>query len=205
MSRTATLAVMILLGAAASAGAQAKPAQPPPKPAQPTPSPSRPSAVNRVYISINGAFQTAAEDFGETVDFVENAENGTFTTDYNVEVRPGAEHLRWRRDLAQHRRRRRRDPVLEVHADRLYRIGTASLLLQSRPTVTGDVGGSEARGARGPHPGASDVHALSEDSGRGLCRPILLLRQAGHRQRLRDHRGLPLRHRHVQPGCDNHG
>ena len=65
MSRTATLAVMMLLGAAASAGAQAKPAQPPPKPAQPTAKPTakpRPSQpVNRVYISINGAFQTAAE------------------------------------------------------------------------------------------------------------------------------------------------
>jgi opacity protein-like surface antigen len=92
MSRTATLAVMILLGAAASAGAQAKPPQPPPKPAQPTakpttkPKPSQP--VNRVYISINGAFQTAAGDFGETVTFVENAENGTFTTDYTVESGP---------------------------------------------------------------------------------------------------------------------
>ena len=88
MSRTATLAVMILLGAAASVGAQAKPAQPPPKPAQPTAKPKPSQPVNRVYISINGAFQTAAEDFGETVTFVENAENGTFTTDYTVESGP---------------------------------------------------------------------------------------------------------------------
>ena len=37
---------------------------------------------------MNGVFQTGAKDFGETVSFVENAENGTFTTKYNVESGP---------------------------------------------------------------------------------------------------------------------
>src|SRR5688572_21135258 len=86
--RTAAVAVMILLGAAASARAQAKPAQPQPRPGQPTAKPGPPQPVDRVYISVNGAFQTAGKDFGETVTFVENAENGTFTTDYTVDSGP---------------------------------------------------------------------------------------------------------------------
>jgi hypothetical protein len=76
---------MILIGFSASAGAQAKPAQPPPKPAPVQP---RPSPVDRVYISINGTFQTAGEDFDETVSFVENAENGSFTADYDMKSGP---------------------------------------------------------------------------------------------------------------------
>ena len=97
--RTAAVAVMIVLGVAASAGAQAKPAPPQAKPAQPQakppqppvkpgtakPQPTRP--FDRFYISINGAFQTA-EDFGETVSFTENAETGSFSTDYAVESGP---------------------------------------------------------------------------------------------------------------------
>ena len=77
---------MILLGVAASAGAQAKPTQA--KPAQPRPAPRAAQPTDRIYISINGAFQTGAEDFGETVSFLENAENGTFSTEYNVESGP---------------------------------------------------------------------------------------------------------------------
>ena len=79
---TAAAVVVILLGVAASAGAQAKPAQPrpaPPRAVQPT---------DRIYISIDGAFQTGVEDFGETVSFIENAENGTFSTEYNVDSGP---------------------------------------------------------------------------------------------------------------------
>ena len=81
--------VVILLGVAASAGAQAKPTRPKPA-AQPTPraEPGRPQPTDRIYISINGAFQTGAEDFGETVSFLENAENGTFSTDYDVKSGP---------------------------------------------------------------------------------------------------------------------
>ena len=86
-ARIATAVVVILLGAAVSAGAQAKPAQA--KPAQPRPAPARPSQpTDRVFISIDGVFQSAGEDFGETVTFVENAENGTFSTDYDVKSGP---------------------------------------------------------------------------------------------------------------------
>jgi len=91
MFRTAAT-VMIVLGVAASAAAQAKPTQPPPtqpRPAQPAParpSPRQPS--ERIYISVNGAYQTGSDDFGETVTFRENAEDGTFTTDYEVKSGP---------------------------------------------------------------------------------------------------------------------
>ena len=85
-ARTAAAVVVILLGVAASAGAQAKPTQA--KPAQPRPAPRAAQPTDRIYISIDGAFQTGAEDFGETVSFVENAENGTFSTEYNVESGP---------------------------------------------------------------------------------------------------------------------
>jgi hypothetical protein len=97
---------MIVLGVAASAGAQAKPAQPQAKPPQPQAKPPQPQAkppqpppkpgttkpqparpFDRFYISINGAVQTA-EDFTETVSFTENAETGSFSTDYTVESGP---------------------------------------------------------------------------------------------------------------------
>lgn len=88
--RTAAACILILFGAAASADAQAKPAQPQPQPRrspvqQP---PRRPAPIDRVYISVNGMFQSAAEDFGETVTFTENAENGTFTTTYDMQAGP---------------------------------------------------------------------------------------------------------------------
>lgn len=97
MFRTAVAVVVILIGVAASAGAQAKPTlqnPTPPKPAQPTP--ARPSAarpspaqpIDRVFVSVDGAFQSGSDDFGETVTFVENAENGTFSTDYDVKSGP---------------------------------------------------------------------------------------------------------------------
>lgn len=97
MFRTAVAVVVILIGVAASAGAQAKPTPQnptPPKPAQPTP--ARPSAarpspaqpIDRVFVSVDGAFQSGSDDFGETVTFVENAENGTFSTDYDVKSGP---------------------------------------------------------------------------------------------------------------------
>ena len=83
--RTAAAFVLILFGVSASAGAQAKPAQPQPRR---TPVTARPAPIDRVYISVNGLFQTAGEDFGETVTFVENAENGTFTTSYDMQAGP---------------------------------------------------------------------------------------------------------------------
>jgi opacity protein-like surface antigen len=81
----ATLA--ILLGVAASAAAQAKPTQPRPVPPRPArPSPSQPT--DRIYVSINGAYQAGGDDFGETVSFTRNAEGGSFTTDYQVQSGP---------------------------------------------------------------------------------------------------------------------
>ena len=87
MFRTAAAVVVILLGVAASAGAQAKPATP--KPTQPSTSSSKPAQpIDRVQISVDGAFQSGGDDFGETISFVENAENGTFSTDYDVKSGP---------------------------------------------------------------------------------------------------------------------
>ena len=104
MYRTAAVFMVVLLGLAASAGAQAKPTQPTPakptpptpaKPVQPTPAkpgqtakPARPAPIDRIYISVNGAFQTGGDDFGETVTFRENVEDGRFTTDYDVKSGP---------------------------------------------------------------------------------------------------------------------
>jgi hypothetical protein len=87
MYRTAVAFVVVLLGVTASAAAQAKPTQPrPTQPSPARPSPSQP--IDRVYVSVNGAYQTGGDDFGETVSFTENAESGTFSTDYDVKSGP---------------------------------------------------------------------------------------------------------------------
>jgi hypothetical protein len=90
MRRTAAAFMVILFGVAASAGAQAKPTQA--KPVQPRPTQTRPARraqpADRFFISVNGMFQSAGQDFDETVTFVENAENGTFSTDYDVKSGP---------------------------------------------------------------------------------------------------------------------
>jgi len=87
MFRTAAAVVVILLGVAASTGAQTKPA--PPKPTQPRPArPSPAQPIDRVQISVDGAYQLGGDDFGETVSFFENAENGSFSTDYDVKSGP---------------------------------------------------------------------------------------------------------------------
>ena len=100
MYRTAAAFMIVLLGLAASAAAQAKPTQPTPaKPTQPTPAkptparpgqakPTPPQPIDRIYVSVNGAFQTGGDNFGETVTFRENAEDGRFTTDYEVKSGP---------------------------------------------------------------------------------------------------------------------
>jgi hypothetical protein len=99
MHRTAAF-MIVLLGFAGSAAAQAKPTQPTPAkptqppPAKPTPArpsqakPTKPQPIDRIYISVNGAFQTSGSDFGETVTFRENAEDGRFSTDYEVKSGP---------------------------------------------------------------------------------------------------------------------
>jgi hypothetical protein len=79
--------MVILLGVAASAGAQAKPT--PPRPAQPSPAkPSPAQPIDRIYVSVDGAYQSGGDDFGETVSFVENVESGSFSTDYDVKSGP---------------------------------------------------------------------------------------------------------------------
>ena len=100
MYRTSVAFMIVLLGLAASAAAQAKPTQPTPaKPTQPTPAkptparpgqakPTPPQPIDRIYVSVNGAFQTGGDNFGETVTFRENAEDGRFTTDYEVKSGP---------------------------------------------------------------------------------------------------------------------
>jgi hypothetical protein len=82
MHRTAAAFMIVLLGAASSVYAQARPAQPGP------PRPTPPPAIDRIYISVNGAYQTGSDNFSETVTFRENAEDGTFSTDYEVKSGP---------------------------------------------------------------------------------------------------------------------
>ena len=92
MYRTSVAFMIVLLGIAASASAQAKPTQP--TPAKPTPAkpgqakPTKPQPIDRIYISVNGAVQTSGNNFGETVTFRENAEDGRFSTDYEVKSGP---------------------------------------------------------------------------------------------------------------------
>jgi hypothetical protein len=83
MYRTAAAFMIVLLGVASSVHAQAKPGQPgPPRPTPPPP------AIDRIYVSVNGAYQTGGDNFGETVTFRENAEDGRFSTDYEVKSGP---------------------------------------------------------------------------------------------------------------------
>lgn len=95
MHRVPAAFVVVLLCVAAPAAAQTKPAQPTPaKPTPPIPArrtqakPSRPQPIDRIYVSVNGAFQVGGDDFGETVTFRENAEDGRFSTDYQVKSGP---------------------------------------------------------------------------------------------------------------------
>ena len=97
MLRTAAAVVVILLGLAGSADAQAKPTPQKPTPPKPTqPSPARPGTaprkpaqpMYRVQISVDAAYQTGIDDFGETVSFSRYAENGSFSTDYDVKSGP---------------------------------------------------------------------------------------------------------------------
>jgi hypothetical protein len=83
MYRIATAFMMVLLGAASLAGAQVRPGQPAPA----RPAPAAPP-IDRIYVSINGAYQTGGNSFDETVTFRENAEDGRFTTDYAVKSGP---------------------------------------------------------------------------------------------------------------------
>ena len=82
MNRTVAAALAMLLGVAASAAAQAKPTPPRPAPAR-SAGPSE-----RIFVSVNGTYQLAGDDFGEDVTFTEYAETGRFSTDYDVKSGP---------------------------------------------------------------------------------------------------------------------
>lgn len=69
--------VVVVLGCATSAGAQVRPVPP-----------RAPAPSERIFISVNGAFQMGGEDFGETVTITRNAESGNFSTAYTVDAGP---------------------------------------------------------------------------------------------------------------------
>jgi hypothetical protein len=71
------LAVAIIALAAVPAGAQVSRPSPRPQP-----------QTDRIFVSINGAYQTGGEDFADGKTFVANAEDGSFTTNYSVESGP---------------------------------------------------------------------------------------------------------------------
>jgi hypothetical protein len=87
-ARITAAAAALVLGVAVSAAAQARPTQPRPTPPQPAQPRAAQPPNDKFYVSINGMFQTGFEDFSESVTFTENAESGTFSTDYDVKSGP---------------------------------------------------------------------------------------------------------------------
>jgi hypothetical protein len=75
----AAAVVVIVLGTSSPVAAQARP------PVRPAP---RPVTTDRFFISVDGAYRAASEDFSEDVTFRENAESGRFSTDYDVKSGP---------------------------------------------------------------------------------------------------------------------
>ena len=60
-----------------------------PAAAQTRPVPRRPAAISdRVFVSIDGVFQSTANDFSDSATFQKNAETGSFSTKYNVQSGP---------------------------------------------------------------------------------------------------------------------
>jgi hypothetical protein len=72
----AAIAILLLTSVAASAQVARRPA----------PKPQRTS--DRVFVSINGVYQTGGEDFSDGATVRENAEDGSFATSYSVEAGP---------------------------------------------------------------------------------------------------------------------
>jgi hypothetical protein len=57
--------------------------------AQVTQSNQRPrTPIDRIFVSIDGVYQTGGEDFTDRKTFVDNAEDGNFATNYSVESGP---------------------------------------------------------------------------------------------------------------------
>lgn len=77
MMRAAPLAAMIVTLASATASAQPPPRQAPRPPARPAP-------FERIFVSVNGMFQSGSNDFQDTSTLRVNAEDGSLTTNYTV-------------------------------------------------------------------------------------------------------------------------
>lgn len=77
MKRLTGFMVLLFLATCLPAVAQTRPV---PRP--------RPAPTERVFISVNGAFQAGSNDFGESATFRENAEDGRFSLDYTVKSGP---------------------------------------------------------------------------------------------------------------------
>lgn len=76
MMHVAALAAVIVTLASATASAQ-----PPPRQA---PRPARPAPFERIFVSVNGMFQSGASDLQDTSTLRVNAEDGSLTTNYTV-------------------------------------------------------------------------------------------------------------------------
>jgi hypothetical protein len=82
VQRTLGLTTVIALITASSAAAQSRPV-----PRSP-PNPPLVASTSRVFVSVNGGFQVASNDFTDGLTFSENAENGRLDSDYSVKSGP---------------------------------------------------------------------------------------------------------------------
>ncbi|HET9361673.1 MAG TPA: hypothetical protein VFO58_18100, partial [Vicinamibacterales bacterium] len=77
MMRVAPLAAVIVTLSSATASAQPPPLQAPRPPARPAP-------FERIFVSVNGMFQSGSNDFQDTTTLRVNAEDGSLSTNYTV-------------------------------------------------------------------------------------------------------------------------
>jgi hypothetical protein len=82
MMRVVPLAAVIVTLASATASAQAPPRQAPVRQA-PRP-PARPAPFERIFVSVNGMFQSGSSDFQDTGTLRVNAEDGSLATNYTI-------------------------------------------------------------------------------------------------------------------------
>jgi opacity protein-like surface antigen len=81
MMRVAPLTAVIVTLASATASAQPPPRQAPTRQA---PRPAQSAPFERVFVSVNGMFQSGSNDFQDTSTLRANAEDGSLTTSYTV-------------------------------------------------------------------------------------------------------------------------
>jgi opacity protein-like surface antigen len=84
--RALRFAAAIALVSCAPVAAQTRPA---PKTVPKTAPKPKPVPFERVYLSLNGMFQTAASDFQDRLTYRENAEDAQVDTDYSLKSGPG--------------------------------------------------------------------------------------------------------------------